>query len=124
MKKLFCLVAPLMVFGLTASIPASAQVVISQVYGGGGNSGATYNSDFVELYNGGSSTVTMSGWQVAYASASGTSWTNRTIFSGSIAAHGYFLIQESTGSTGVALPTRTWRTAQSIFPAPRERLPC
>ncbi len=26
-------------------------VVISQVYGGGGNSGAPFNKDFVELYN-------------------------------------------------------------------------
>ena len=27
--------------------------MISQVYGGGGNSGATYTHDFVELYNNG-----------------------------------------------------------------------
>jgi uncharacterized protein len=26
-------------------------VVISQVYGGGGNAGAPYNSDFIELFN-------------------------------------------------------------------------
>ena len=31
---------------------ASASVVISEVYGGGGNSGATLKNDFVELYNG------------------------------------------------------------------------
>lgn len=27
------------------------RVVISQVYGGGGNSGATYTNDFIELFN-------------------------------------------------------------------------
>ena len=86
-------------------VPVDAQVVISQIYGAGGNSGATYKSDYVELYNTGSSAVTMSSWQVAYASAAGTSWTNKTIFSGTIASHGYFLIQESTGTTGIALPT-------------------
>ncbi|NUQ33116.1 MAG: hypothetical protein HOP99_09945, partial [Dermatophilaceae bacterium] len=29
----------------------SSDVVISEVYGGGGNSGATYRNDFVELRN-------------------------------------------------------------------------
>jgi uncharacterized protein len=105
MKTLIWVVLPIMVLGLTASIPADAQVVITQIYGAGGNSGATYNSDYIELFNTGSSSVTMSSWQVAYASAAGTNWTNRTIFSGTIPAQGYFLIQESMGATGVALPT-------------------
>jgi uncharacterized protein len=105
MKSILCVVVPFVALALSTSIPADAQVVISQVYGGGGNGGATYNSDFIELYNTGSSAVTMSNWQVAYASAAGTSWVNRTIFSGTIPASGYFLIQESTGTTGGALPT-------------------
>ncbi len=105
MKTIFCVLVPFIALSVTAPIPANAQVVISQVYGAGGNSGATYNSDYVELYNTGSSAVSMSGWQVTYASAAGTSWTNKTIFSGTIASHGYFLIQESTGTTGIALPT-------------------
>ena len=29
----------------------SSTIVISQVYGGGGNTGATYTNDFIELYN-------------------------------------------------------------------------
>ncbi len=33
----------------------SANLVISQVYGGGGNTGAQYTHDFVELFNRGSS---------------------------------------------------------------------
>ena len=40
--------------GIVAPSPAPEQptggVVISQVYGGGNNSGATYQNDFVELY--------------------------------------------------------------------------
>mgnify|MGYP000977711502 FL=1 len=35
----------------------STTIVISQVYGGGGNSGAVYTHDFVELFNLGSATV-------------------------------------------------------------------
>ncbi len=31
--------------------PAGTGLVISEVYGGGGNSGATYTHDFIELYN-------------------------------------------------------------------------
>ena len=36
---------------------ANAQVVVSQVYGGGGNTGAPYNRDYVELFNRGSASV-------------------------------------------------------------------
>ncbi|WP_448548579.1 lamin tail domain-containing protein [Xanthomonas translucens] len=51
-----------------------AQVVISQVYGGGGNSGATYKSDFVELHHNGNQAVSLAGWSLQYASAAGSSW--------------------------------------------------
>lgn len=30
-----------------------AQVVINEIYGGGGNAGSTYRNDFIELYNNG-----------------------------------------------------------------------
>jgi hypothetical protein len=81
------------------------QVVISQVYGGGGNSGSTYKNDFVELYNRGETDVTFSNWSVQYASASGSSW-QVTIISGTIAKGGYFLVQEAAGSGGTTnLPT-------------------
>ena len=55
--------------------PMSSQamsIVISQVYGGGGNSGATYTNDFVELFNAGSAAVDLSGFSLQYASATGT----------------------------------------------------
>ena len=43
---------------------AHAQVVISQVYGGGGNSGATLKNDFIEIFNRGSAAVDVTGWPV------------------------------------------------------------
>src|SRR6185436_4721208 len=41
-----------------------ALVVISQVYGGGGNAGAVYTNDFIEIFNRGTTTVDLSGWSV------------------------------------------------------------
>jgi predicted extracellular nuclease len=84
---------------------AHGQVVISQVYGGGGNSGATWKNDFVELFNPGSAAVNVTGWSVQYASATGSSW-QVTALSGSIQPGGYFLVQEAAGTGGTApLPT-------------------
>ncbi|HTX18630.1 MAG TPA: phospholipase D-like domain-containing protein [Bacteroidota bacterium] len=81
-------------------------VVISEVYGGGGNSGAYYKNDFVELYNPTSSTVSLSGWSVQYASATGTGSWLVTNLTGTIAPHGFFLVGEAVGSGGTAgLPT-------------------
>jgi hypothetical protein len=82
------------------------QVVISQIYGGGGNTGAPYKNDFIELFNQGSSGVDLTGWSVQYASATGTSWTNKTNLTSIILAPGqYYLIQEAGGTNGVNLPT-------------------
>ena len=47
-------------------------LVISQVYGGGGNSGATLRNDFIELFNPGGASVTLTGWSVQYTSSAGT----------------------------------------------------
>ena len=81
-------------------------VVISQIYGGGGNSGATYKNDFIELHNTTAAPVSIDGWSVQYASSAGTSWTNKTNLTGTIAPGGYFLVQESAGAGGtVDLPT-------------------
>jgi endonuclease G, mitochondrial len=83
----------------------STTVVISQVYGGGGNSGAPFNSDFVELYNAGSVAINLAGWSIQYGSSSGTTWLNRTNLTGTIQPGSYFLVQESGGATGAPLPT-------------------
>src|SRR5580765_5251603 len=63
---------------------ATSNVSVSQVFAGGGNAGATYANDFVELFNRGGSAVDLTGWTVQYASATSTSW-SATPLSGSIA---------------------------------------
>ncbi|MDQ3511624.1 MAG: lamin tail domain-containing protein, partial [Pseudomonadota bacterium] len=92
------------VVGLCLAATAQAQVVISQVYGGGGNSGATLKSDFIELRNNGASAVSVDGWSVQYASAAGSTWA-RTNLSGSIAPGAYYLVKQADGAGGsLALP--------------------
>ncbi len=94
------LVAPVVLHAATPS------VVISQVYGGGGNSGATLKNDFIELYNPGAVPVDLSTWSVQYQSAAGAGPWQKTNLTGSIAPGGYYLVQESAGAGGtVALPT-------------------
>ena len=107
---LFLFLACLLTIGLasTRTSIAAAQsggIVISQVYGGGGNSGATYTHDFVELFNAGTTVVDISGWSVQYASSSGTSW-QVTNLSGTLQPGQYYLIQQAAGAGGTTpLPT-------------------
>ena len=74
-------------------------IKISQVYGGGGNSGATLTNDFIELHNPNAFAVSLVGWSVQYAAQTGTSWTP-TLLTGSIPAGGFYLIQEAAGAGG------------------------
>ena len=83
----------------------SSSLVISQVYGGGGNSGALYTNDFIEIFNLSAENVNLTGWSVQYASSTGTSW-QVTNLAGTLAPGQYYLIQESAGAGGPqSLPT-------------------
>jgi hypothetical protein len=83
---------------------ASSDVVVSQVYAGGGNSGASFTNDYVELLNRGSSAVDLSGWTVQYATAAGTTW-QATALSGSIQPGRFYLVQlGSAAAVGAPLP--------------------
>jgi uncharacterized protein len=80
---------------------APGGVVISQVYGGGGNAGATYKNDFVELLNTGDTAVTLNNWSVQYASSAGTTWqVTKLPASVTLAAGQYYLVHEAAGSGG------------------------
>jgi len=83
-----------------SAIPAFAQsgLVISQIYGGGGNTGATFSYDFIELYNGTSDAIDLSAYSIQYASASGNSW-GMVRLSGTIYPGRYFLLRGCTTST-------------------------
>ena len=80
--------------------PAGDNVVISEVYGGGGNSGAELTNDFIELYNPTDQPISLDGWSVQYLSSKGTSSASTAALNGEIAPHGYYLIKAGKGSGG------------------------
>jgi DNA/RNA endonuclease G (NUC1) len=91
-------------------LPAGAtpnHVVISQLYGGGGNSGATYTNDFIELFNPTASPVSLAGWSVQYSSATNTgAFSGLQPIGGTIGPGEYYLISlASGGAVGSPLPT-------------------
>ena len=94
-----------------AALPAGASttgtaVVISEVYGAGGNTGAAYNQDYVELFNPTDATISLAGMSVQYRSATGiANPTGTTALTGSIGPKSYYLVGEASGTTGAALPT-------------------
>ncbi|MFT3775659.1 MAG: lamin tail domain-containing protein [Minicystis sp.] len=99
-------------FGTTSPNLCDGSLVISQVYGGGGLSNATYKNDFIELHNRGTTTVNLTGMSLQYTAATGSAWaSNKLNLSGSVPPGGYFLIQgASGGSVGATLPAadQTW----------------
>ena len=100
----------LAVTGVGLSAPAHAaadHLVISEVYGGGGNSGATYTHDFIELYNPTDAPISVDGWSVQYRSAgSSTAAGQVTPLTGSVPAKGHYLVQQAVGAGGTqSLPT-------------------
>ncbi len=103
-----CAIATFSIFHLASvAYAVSPNIVISQVYGGGGNATAIYTNDFIELFNRGNTAVSLNGWSVQYASSTGTSWVNKTNLSNITLQPGqYYLIQgASGGANGTSLPT-------------------
>jgi hypothetical protein len=94
----------LQIFALTAAAQIAGHVVISELYGNGGNNGAVYKNDYVELYNPTYFAVSLAGWSVQYASATGTGAWHASPLAGRILPFGYYLVQLAGGTNGVALP--------------------
>ena len=87
-----------------AAVPLGPGVVISQVYGGGGNAGATIRHDFIELYNGTSSDVSLAGASVQYGSSAGTGAWLVTPLTGTILSGHYYLVREASGASTTVPP--------------------
>ena len=87
---------------------STSGIVVNQVYGGGGNSGAVYNRDFVELLNTSGAAVNIGGWSIQYTSASGTGLfgSNMLVLPSLTLQPGqYALVALASGASGANLPT-------------------
>ncbi|HQB28457.1 MAG TPA: lamin tail domain-containing protein [Paludibacter sp.] len=83
-------------------------IIITEVYGGGGNSGATYSNDYIELYNTTDNPVDIGGWSVQYYTKAGDGVSSNVIeipADKSIPARSHFLIQGAGGEFGDLLLT-------------------
>lgn len=80
--------------------PAGDNVVISAVYGGGGNKGATLKNDYVQLFNPTDKPISLDGWTVQYLSAKGNNNGKPIALSGTIQPKGFYLIKGAAGNGG------------------------
>ena len=115
MKKIFTILFTLV---SVLSFSQSTTVVISQVYGAGGNAGAVYNADYVELHNKSGVSQTLTGYTLQYASATqAATWSGKSkLPTLTIPAGGYYLIQMSTAgiTNGIPLPTPDYISSPTI----------
>ena len=91
--------------GLAASVLVSTPVpahavstglVITEVYGAGGNSGANLNADYVELRNVSTAPISLNGKSLQYRSSGGVAGANGVaILSGTVPPGEHFLVQTS-----------------------------
>jgi uncharacterized protein len=90
----------------TSSAQATAGgVVISEVFGAGGNNGAIWTNDFVELYNRSDAAVDVSGWVVQYYSGAGGAGGKATLTGFVAPRHTYLVQMAKRGGGTTALPT-------------------
>ena len=82
----------------SAAVSTSAPVVINEIYGGGGNSGAAFNRDFIELVNVSDAAVDLSSWSVQYASTGGGTWQITPLTGVTLEAGKTLLVGQATGS--------------------------
>lgn len=80
---------------------STSGVVISQVYG---DNGGTYQHDYVELFNAGTSAVSINGWSVQVAALSLTNWQKTDLPNVMLQAGQYYLIQLGGSTGGASLP--------------------
>ncbi len=107
--SLLFIVSLLPASALAEGAPGTGPIVIYHLYGGGGNSGATYKNDFVVLKNIGSASVDISGYTLWYSSAKGTAFSvqNSLTIGGvdaSLAPGAYCFIQLAAGTGGDPYP--------------------
>jgi MYXO-CTERM domain-containing protein len=92
--------------GTSAQALSPTGLVISQVYGGGGNSNAAFKNDYVELFNSGSASVSTLDLSIQYAPATNPTWQVFALPDAVIDPGHYFLVQLAADTaTAPPIPT-------------------
>ncbi|MCA1564079.1 MAG: lamin tail domain-containing protein [Acidobacteria bacterium] len=119
LRKLFFVALATLALGFAFSTSqvafaqGSPDLVISQIYGGAGCGTAgcsTYKNDFIEIYNRGTTPVSLNGLSVQYSSATGTTINNSAsgvtpLTNFTLQPGQYYLVAEAFNANGVtALP--------------------
>lgn len=106
-----------------AANPAGTGLVISELYVNGGSSGASYLNKFVELYNPTDSAIPLTGDTLQYRAPTSVvvpSGSQVFTLTGTVAAHGHFLIMlpgnNASTNPGAPLPTPDLATGTSVNP--------
>ena len=96
--------APSLISTAQAAVVAPGDLQISEAYGGGGNSGASFQNDFVGSSDTTDQDLSIDGWSLQYASKTGA-FHNTLVLQGSVPAGGTFLVQLAAGNgNGDPLP--------------------
>jgi hypothetical protein len=105
---------------VSATAPSNDSLVISQIYSGGGDAGALYNADYVEIFNrSASSIINLENFSIQYVDGGAplkVNWSGKVKLPNFALAPGkYYLVQMSaTGASGQALPSPDLIAAPSL----------
>jgi hypothetical protein len=95
-----------MIFAPTAQAdePLKYGVVISAMYAGGGNTGATYTHDYIEIFNASDAPVDITDWSVQYSNPVSAHW-QKTFLPPIVLLPGqYLLARQDDGPNGTVAP--------------------
>jgi len=88
--------------GAVQTTSAGGDLVISQIYSNGGNTGSAFQNNYLELFNRTNNPINFSGWKIYLANSTGTFNFAVAFISSNgifIGAHKYFLIKFGPDST-------------------------
>ncbi len=89
---------------INLTVDVTASLAISQVYTRGGDLGAAFRNDYVEIFNSGAAPIDLGGWSVQYAPLGAGPW-QVSVLAGTVAPGGYHLVAEGSGGPqGANLP--------------------
>jgi hypothetical protein len=77
---------------------AASELVISQIWGSGGDNPTGYRNDYVELYNRGNGAAHVDGWTIQFAQAGSAVWNASSLFG--VVPPGKYLLLQLYGAGG------------------------